>query len=76
MRGSRIKQFGKKITMEFMNQNNLVLIVRAHEAFPQGFQEFFGGRIISLFSCTEYCGPVAGKALYVNTSSQREIISI
>jgi protein phosphatase len=76
MRGDRIRTFGEDVTKEFMNTNNLDLIVRAHEVFPHGFHEFFNGRIISLFSCRNYRGPIAGKAFHVMDSGTRELIPI
>ena len=76
MRGSRIRTFGQDVVEEFMTQNSLVLIVRAHEVFPHGYHEFFDGRILSLFSCKDYRVPIAGKALHVNDSGDRELIAI
>lgn len=76
MRGSRIRTFGQDITEEFMTQNSLDLIVRSHEVFPHGFHEFFDGKIMSLFSCREYRGLIAGKALYVSESGVRKLIAI
>jgi len=76
MRGSRIRNFGQDVTVNFMAHNSLDLIVRAHEVFPHGFHEFFEGRILSLFSCREYRGPIAGKALHVTDSGNRKLISI
>ncbi len=76
MRGDRIRTFGQDITEEFMAKNKLDLIVRAHEVFPHGFHEYFDGRIISLFSCREYHGPIAGKALHVTSSSERNLVPV
>lgn len=75
-RGSRIRAFGQDVTVEFMDQNNLALIVRAHEVFEHGYHEFFEGRIISLFSCRHYRRPIAGKALLINASGDRELVPI
>ncbi len=76
MRGGHARNFGLDVTIEFMNRNNIDLIVRAHEVFHHGFHEFFDGRILSLFSCRNYRGPIAGKALYVNPNGDRELTSI
>ncbi|MFX1405240.1 MAG: metallophosphoesterase, partial [Promethearchaeota archaeon] len=76
MRGGRIRTFGQDITEEFMAKNKLDLIVRAHEVFPHGFHEYFDGRIMSLFSCREYRGPIAGKALYVASSGERKLVPV
>lgn len=76
MRGSRIRTFGQDVTEEFMAHNSLELIVRSHEVFPHGYHEFFDGRILSLFSSIDYRCSVAGKALYVKPSGERELIAI
>ena len=76
VRGSRIRAFGQDITVEFMAHNSLALIVRAHEVFHHGFHEFFDGRILSLFSCRDYRGPIAGKVLHVEKTGEREITPI
>lgn len=76
MRGGQIRTFGQDVTEEFMDFNAVDLIVRAHEVFPHGFHEFFEGRVLSLFSCREYRGPIAGKALHVMESGKRELVPI
>jgi len=76
MRGPRMFYFGEEATKTFMNENNLDLIVRAHEVFQQGFHEFFQGRILSLFSCRNYQRPIAGKALYVKRDGHRSLVDI
>jgi diadenosine tetraphosphatase ApaH/serine/threonine PP2A family protein phosphatase len=76
MRGSRIRSFGQDVTENFMAHNSLELIVRAHEVFPHGYHEFFDGRILSLFSCRDYRCSIAGKALYVKSLGERELIAI
>lgn len=42
--------------MEFCNNNNLQLIIRAHECVMDGFERFAQGHLITLFSATNYCG--------------------
>ncbi len=73
MRGGQARNFGRDAAIEFMTRNNLDLIVRGHEVFPHGFHEFFDGRIMSLFSCRNYGGPIAGKALYIADDGEREL---
>ena len=75
-RGGRARNFGQDVTIDFMARNNLDLIVRAHEVFPHGFHEFFDGRVLSLFSCRNYRGPIDGKAFYVGATGNRELIPI
>jgi protein phosphatase len=42
--------------MEFCQNNDLQLIVRAHECVMDGFERFAQGHLITLFSATNYCG--------------------
>ncbi len=42
--------------MEFCKNNDLQLIVRAHECVMDGFERFAQGHLITLFSATNYCG--------------------
>ncbi|KAG6514843.1 hypothetical protein ZIOFF_025218 [Zingiber officinale] len=42
--------------MEFCNNNDLQLNVRAHECVMDGFECFAQGHLIALFSATNYCG--------------------
>lgn len=41
---------------EFCSNNDLQLIVRAHECVMDGFERFAQGHLITLFSATNYCG--------------------
>jgi diadenosine tetraphosphatase ApaH/serine/threonine PP2A family protein phosphatase len=53
-RGPGINLYGRRAVEEFFAANGLKLMVRAHEYFPEGFHEYFGGMVLSLFSCRYY----------------------
>ncbi|GJS69659.1 serine/threonine-protein phosphatase BSL3-like protein [Tanacetum coccineum] len=55
-RGPGLVTFGPDRVMEFCNNNNLQLIVRANECVMDGFEHFAQGHLITLFSATNYCG--------------------
>ncbi|GJR12666.1 serine/threonine-protein phosphatase BSL3-like protein [Tanacetum coccineum] len=55
-RGPGLVTFGPDRVMEFCNNNNLQLIVRANECVMDGFERFAQGHLITLFSATNYCG--------------------
>jgi serine/threonine-protein phosphatase 5 len=64
-RGSGVK-FGPDITNKFMKQNpGIELIVRSHElpAHQRGFQNFHNGKLITVFSASNYCGTSGNKGL-------------
>lgn len=49
-------KFGPDRVQEFLNKNNLSMIIRAHECVMDGFERFAGGSLITVFSATDYCG--------------------
>ncbi|MHA1584737.1 MAG: metallophosphoesterase family protein [Promethearchaeota archaeon] len=46
--------FGEKVFTRWREINQVDYLIRAHEAFMDGYKEFFGGRLISLFSSSNY----------------------
>lgn len=63
--------------MEFCNNNDLQLIVRAHECVMDGFERFAQGHLITLFSATNYCGMYLPPFLtiYAALSSSNDLAS-
>lgn len=55
-RGQGIYLFGNKAFNDFMDNADLELLIRAHSYIPYGAKWFFKGRLLSLFSPTEYVG--------------------
>lgn len=55
-RGPGLVTFGPDRVTEFCKNNNLQMIVRAHECVMDGFERFAQGHLITLFSATNYCG--------------------
>ncbi|RDD52975.1 MAG: serine/threonine protein phosphatase, partial [Candidatus Korarchaeota archaeon NZ13-K] len=62
-RGGGVKYYGKAALEGFLRENRLKLIVRSHEAYPDGYAMLFEGetgieglrhRLISVFSCSYY----------------------
>lgn len=64
----RIVKFGPDRVEEFLEKNSpLSMIIRAHECVMDGFERFANGRLITVFSATDYCGhhKNAGALLFV-----------
>ena len=55
-RGPGLVTFGPDRVKQFCKDNDLQLIVRAHECVMDGFERFAQGHLITLFSATNYCG--------------------
>lgn len=54
-RTGNIVKFGPDVVQQFLQRNNLNLIIRAHECVMDGFERFAGGQLITVFSATDYC---------------------
>jgi protein phosphatase len=65
-----IVRFGPDRVHSFLKNNNLNMIVRAHECVMNGFQPFAGGSLITVFSATNYCrrNQNAGAILVLKTN--------
>jgi protein phosphatase len=64
----RIVKFGPDRVDQFLRRNEpLELIIRAHECVMDGFERFARGKLITLFSATDYCGhhKNAGALLFI-----------
>jgi len=64
----RIVKFGPDRVEEFLDRNSpMSMIIRAHECVMDGFERFADGRLITVFSATDYCGhhKNAGALLFV-----------
>jgi protein phosphatase len=66
-RGPGLVSFGPDRVHRYCEVNDLQLIVRAHECVMDGFERFAAGKLITVFSATNYCGTAnnAGAILVV-----------
>ncbi|SBS86397.1 protein phosphatase containing kelch-like domains, putative [Plasmodium ovale] len=62
-----IVKYGPDRVHKFLEDNDLQLIIRAHECVMDGFERFAGGKLITLFSATNYCNSHknAGALLFI-----------
>ncbi|KAF0696480.1 Aste57867_12775 [Aphanomyces stellatus] len=63
VRGAGI-EFGDDVTNEFCSTNKVALIIRSHECVPEGYAVLHGGRLITLFSASKYCGTQMNKGAF------------
>jgi serine/threonine-protein phosphatase PP1 catalytic subunit len=73
MRGLDIYTFGSEIVSEFLEQNGLNMIIRAHEAFPEGYKYFFDKKLLSLFTSEEYYSYISAKVAFINSVGDIDI---
>lgn len=50
--------FGRRVVEAYLKDNGLVGIIRAHEAIENGVEKTFGGKLVTVFSASNYCGLV------------------
>ncbi|MBY8979754.1 MAG: metallophosphoesterase [Candidatus Lokiarchaeota archaeon] len=55
-RGRDIRFFGEDVFTDFMRENQLDYLIRAHERFPDGYKWFFNKQLLSIFSSANYRG--------------------
>ncbi|MFW9794280.1 MAG: metallophosphoesterase, partial [Candidatus Thorarchaeota archaeon] len=74
-RGYRVKSFGRIAFDEFSKDLGIKLFFRAHEVFPEGIRNFFGRRLISIFSAS-YRGSSIPKVVRLGRKFTIEPISL
>ncbi|GLD96458.1 hypothetical protein PINS_up005141 [Pythium insidiosum] len=58
-------EFGVEVTNNFCLVNKIALVIRSHECVPEGFEILHGGRLITLFSASRYCGTQMNKGAFL-----------
>lgn len=54
--------YGAKVLQQFIYSNRINVIIRGHEAIEQGVLNHFNGKIVTVFSASNYCGELGNKA--------------
>ncbi|KAK7333599.1 hypothetical protein VNO80_30374 [Phaseolus coccineus] len=57
--------FGPDVTKEFLQENNLDLIVRSHEVKDEGYEVEHDGKLITVFSAPNYCDQMGNKGAFI-----------
>jgi protein phosphatase len=60
--------FGESAALAFLDDARLSLLVRAHECVPDGAKEVFGGRVLTVFSASNYCGLMGNQAAVLDVA--------
>ena len=48
--------FSKKLLEQFLSDNNLDMLIRAHQVVEEGYEFFGGKKCVTVFSAPNYCG--------------------
>ena len=54
--------FGIEAIDNFLKNNNIECIVRGHQCIEDGVRSMYGGKVITVFSASSYCGDTMNKA--------------
>lgn len=73
IRGDGIYIYGQEILDNFLKKNNLKMIIRAHEVFPDGYIYLFNKKLLSLFTSEEFYQGVSGKIAKITDKGKIEI---
>jgi len=68
-RGPDVKSFGPDVTLKFLKENDLSLVVRSHDVRHEGFEVEHDSRLVTVFSAPAYCG-MANKAAFLRFAAQ------
>ncbi|CAI5730898.1 unnamed protein product [Hyaloperonospora brassicae] len=58
-------EFGIHVTNNFCLVNKIALVIRSHECVLDGYEILHGGRLITLFSASRYCGTQMNKGAFL-----------
>ena len=48
--------YGRDAVLRYLVENRLAMLVRAHEYVTEGVRKWFDGRVVTVFSASNYCG--------------------
>ena len=66
--------FTEEAVNHFLNVNGLNTVIRGHEVMPLGYKFHMGGKVITVFSCSNYCGGTnEASSIYVDQDRIRII---
>jgi diadenosine tetraphosphatase ApaH/serine/threonine PP2A family protein phosphatase len=58
-------QFGPDVTNDFCKTNQLQLVIRSHEEYQKGYEEHHQGKLVTVFSASNYDGPDTNKGSFI-----------
>eukprot|EP00656_Telonema_subtile_P017369 TRINITY_DN1930_c0_g1_i1.p1 TRINITY_DN1930_c0_g1~~TRINITY_DN1930_c0_g1_i1.p1 ORF type:complete len:494 (-),score=144.25 TRINITY_DN1930_c0_g1_i1:235-1716(-) len=58
--------FGPDVTQNFLETNNLKMVIRSHEVKDEGYEIHHGGKLVTVFSAPNYCDQMGNKGAYIH----------
>ena len=70
-----VYKFGVDRLRSFLQENRLNMVIRSHECVMDGYDRFgSGGELITVFSCSNYCGQHHNAAAILLVKKTLEIV--
>mmetsp|Transcript_34875 Transcript_34875/g.73891 ORF Transcript_34875/g.73891 Transcript_34875/m.73891 type:complete len:497 (+) Transcript_34875:51-1541(+) len=60
--------FGPDVTENFLETNNLSMVVRSHEMKENGYEVEHGGKLVTIFSAPNYCDQMGNRGAFMRFS--------
>merc|ERR1712050_475693 len=57
--------FGQDVTENFLEKNDLKLVIRSHEMKEEGYEIEHSGKLITVFSAPNYCDQMGNKGAFI-----------
>ena len=62
--------FGPDYTKDFLERNNLQLLIRSHEVKDEGYVVEHDGKCVTVFSAPNYCDQIGNKGAFITFSEE------
>ncbi|KAI8877755.1 protein phosphatase 5 [Backusella circina FSU 941] len=66
-------QFGPDVTKNFLEKNNLDMVIRSHEVKEEGYVIEHDGKCVTVFSAPNYCDTVGNKGAFINITPDMKL---
>ena len=70
---SSLKYSGERVA-RFLTENRLAMLIRSHEPVIEGYDRVFDGKVMTVFSATDYCGKYKNAAALLVIKRTLEIV--
>jgi serine/threonine-protein phosphatase 5 len=66
-------EFGPDVTRNFLEKNNLKMIIRSHEVKDNGYEIHHEGQCVTIFSAPNYCDSVNNLGAFIHITSDLKL---
>jgi serine/threonine-protein phosphatase 5 len=66
-------QFGPDVTKNFLEFNDLKMVIRSHEVKHEGYEIQHNGQLVTIFSAPNYCDTNNNKGAYIHITRDLDV---